>query len=315
MNTIRAICVLMLCVMACRRAETPINATTATTPAHREDAGIETRTATTNAAQSKASSDTNAPVNTTRGPDALDGAQPTMRATTKQPAMRLTTDAVPRRLAAAATQRVTTAATAATTPPTAPTATPVVGTPIRRADLIAARGAVNAYRRSVGLADVVFTDPVPVKIRAVHFNELRDALASARTASGLTTTFTEPIAAGRPVRAQHLTEIIDRAVVTAPQPSTAPTCIPISTVCTSVSPCAPPPACRFIESPPPFDAPVRYDGELQMAGARYWRWVKIGEPSRPCTDSQRQEAGEYGRGCAARVGDALLLTPPFRMAR
>jgi hypothetical protein len=191
----------------------------------------------------------------------------------------------------------------------------VVGAPIRRADLIAARDTVNAYRRRVGLPEFAFADPEPTTIRALHMTELRDAVAEARSARGLPVEFTEPVARGSVVRAQHLAEVTRAAVDSAPPtPTTVTTCARFAPgVCTTTQPCVPPPACRFTDAPVPFDAPVRYDGEVRRGGEISWRWVKIGEPSRPCTDAERQEKGSYGRGCATNIGEGLLYTTPFRV--
>jgi hypothetical protein len=189
---------------------------------------------------------------------------------------------------------------------------PVVGAPIRRADLVAARDTVNAYRRSVGLPEFTFTDPVPKTIRAQHVTELRDAVAEARSAHGLPVDFTQPVSRGGVVRAQHLAEITDAARAT--EPLNVTICARFAPgVCTTTQPCVPPVACRFTSSPVPFDAPVRYDGEVRRGGEISWRWVKIGEPSRPCTDAERQEKGSYGRGCATNIGEGLLYTTPFRV--
>jgi hypothetical protein len=69
---------------------------------------------------------------------------------------------------------------------------------------------VNAVRVAAGLPPETWTDPSPtgVPVRAVHIQELREALTPAQTILGKTATYTDPaLTSGTPVKAIHFQEI------------------------------------------------------------------------------------------------------------
>jgi ELWxxDGT repeat protein len=58
-----------------------------------------------------------------------------------------------------------------------PDLTPVpAGAPVRAADILALRDELTALRRRLGLPDIAWTDPAPATVKAVHVQELRDAV-------------------------------------------------------------------------------------------------------------------------------------------
>lgn len=73
-------------------------------------------------------------------------------------------------------------------------------------------------------------------------------------------------------------------------------------------PCVPPATYTSEKSPVPYNAPVRYGG-ISASPKSYWLWIKDGEV-RPCTGA---ESARYPKACAARVGDVLYQTAPFRV--
>lgn len=88
--------------------------------------------------------------------------------------------------------------------------------------------------------------------------------------------------------------------------------------CTEPPPCGPKDRCmapatwRSTCSPPPFDAPVRYGGEVLVSGQVYWLWIKDGEPSAPCTAKQATDGASYQFACTARIGEPLYRRTRFK---
>jgi len=83
-------------------------------------------------------------------------------------------------------------------------------TPIKAVHLTELRTAVNAVRKSAGLATVGWTDSslVGVAVKAVHITELRNALTPALTALGKTATYTDSgLSPGDLIKAVHFQEI------------------------------------------------------------------------------------------------------------
>jgi hypothetical protein len=77
--------------------------------------------------------------------------------------------------------------------------------------------------------------------------------------------------------------------------------------------CEPPPTFAFAHSVPPFDARVSFGGEEKRQNEIYWRWIKDGEPSRPCTPAEAAEGFSFGYACRVRVGEVLYVTQRFRV--
>ncbi len=73
----------------------------------------------------------------------------------------------------------------------------------------------------------------------------------------------------------------------------------------AIAQCVPPATYQLPRSEPPFDAPVRYGGEIKIGNHIHWLWLKAAEPSRPCTAAEIAQGQEYKRACAAKIGDVL----------
>lgn len=79
--------------------------------------------------------------------------------------------------------------------------------------------------------------------------------------------------------------------------------------------CLPPATFRNTCAQPPFDAPVRFGGEVRLAGPNgvvYWQWMKAGDASRPCTPAQAGDRSSYQFACAAKLGEPLYVTRRFK---
>lgn len=82
--------------------------------------------------------------------------------------------------------------------------------------------------------------------------------------------------------------------------------------CRQTEVCVAPSPFSFTGSPTPFDAPVRFGGEVRMYGETLWAWIKIGEPRRKCSAQQMADRNAYGQACRTKVGDVLMITARFR---
>ena len=78
-------------------------------------------------------------------------------------------------------------------------------------------------------------------------------------------------------------------------------------------PCTPPTTYVSVNSPVPFNAPVKFGREIKVAGNTMWVWVKDGEPPRPCTSAEAKLSG-YKTACEAEIGEELYVTVPFFLA-
>lgn len=77
--------------------------------------------------------------------------------------------------------------------------------------------------------------------------------------------------------------------------------------------CPPPATFRFVAAQAPFNAAVRYGGEIKIGGEAYWQWLKDAEPPAPCTTAQRSDRGTYGVACRVPIGGVLYVTQRFRV--
>lgn len=83
-------------------------------------------------------------------------------------------------------------------------------------------------------------------------------------------------------------------------------------ICPSTSTkCVPPPTWKSPGSKPPLDAPVRFGGEEIRHGEKYWRWIRAGNPSRPCTAAETASPVTAPE-CKAKIGDLLFVNQRFR---
>ncbi|MFP5245949.1 MAG: fibronectin type III domain-containing protein, partial [Thermoanaerobaculia bacterium] len=82
-------------------------------------------------------------------------------------------------------------------------------TQIKAIHLIQLRQAVNAVRVGAGFTPVTWTDssPAGVEVKALHINQLRNALTPALNALGKPATYTDTITPGDPIRAIHFQEL------------------------------------------------------------------------------------------------------------
>jgi hypothetical protein len=115
----------------------------------------------------------------------------------------------------------------------------------------------------------------------------------------------------------------EEAPVEAAERSAAPILAATSTVpaqrvdvCLWPAVCTPPATFTSLNSPVPFNAPVRFshsEGNKGVRSSEMWVWIKTAEPPRPCNAADRAKGPEYQRACNTPIGQPFYYTRPFRI--
>lgn len=79
------------------------------------------------------------------------------------------------------------------------------------------------------------------------------------------------------------------------------------------STCTPPTGNVVLGQLPPYDAPVKFGSEVKRGRDVTWLWVRVGNPSKPCTTQQATGKDPHDPiACKVKVGEVLLATMPIR---
>lgn len=78
--------------------------------------------------------------------------------------------------------------------------------------------------------------------------------------------------------------------------------------------CSPPAGNIVLGAKPPYDAAVKFSAAVkEKNGVTFWQWVRVGDPSKPCTSAQLTGADPNDpKACRAKVGEVLLQTMPVK---